>query len=202
MGGLALLGLSLSIKHVLIFFPLWLAMRPQSLWRRFLCLIIPYGIFVLSFLPYWHDWPQIRHQVVEYRSFANGLFWNLYLGDVLNGVPLILPFAGAMLVAGWCARKVPVLDAFWMYLCCLLIFSSAHANQYWVIPVAAIAARPTVWGISYFVLVTLFLCGSNEGLAIHWLAPFWWGKQHLLFLMLMLQTAVVVHHFGNEKYPQ
>ena len=44
-----LFGLSLSIKHILFFFPLWWAFKEKKLVNKLLVLIIPYFIFLITF---------------------------------------------------------------------------------------------------------------------------------------------------------
>lgn len=222
--GLALLGLSLSLKHILFLFPVWLAMRPQpkggdarvsdrerskicdvawaahtlprGLWPL-LCLLIPYSIFALSFLPYAAEGQNIWQHVFSYRSFNNGQFWFCYnFGSLIHLVPLIWLFTGAMLIAGWWTRHESVQDQFCTYLVLVLVFSSAQANQYLAIPLAALAARWNRWALAYTAVATLFLCSSNEGLALDRLQYYWntlgdSGPAYLRCLLLLLMLHVV-----------
>lgn len=47
-----LLGISLTIKHIFLFFPIWLFFRSTSSKVRLVLLLVPLFIFVASFLPY------------------------------------------------------------------------------------------------------------------------------------------------------
>lgn len=195
---LAVLGLSLSLKHVLIYFPVWLAMRRDvDALHRLLCLLIPYGIFGLSFLPYASEGQDIWQHVVQYRSFNNGQFWFTFaFGSAIHLVPLIWLFTGAMLVAGWWTRHESVQNQLFTYLCCVLIFSSAQANQYLAIPLAALAARWNRWALGYTAVATLFLCANYEGLNLPQLQYYWntgngSGEAYLRCLLLLLMLHVV-----------
>ena len=56
LAGALLLGLSLIIKHILIFFPIWLFFRKEFDWRkRFIIAGVPYIIFLVMFIPFIPD---------------------------------------------------------------------------------------------------------------------------------------------------
>lgn len=50
--GAALLGVSLCIKHIFVFFPIWFLFRPIPWRRRLIVLFLPIAIFLLSFAPH------------------------------------------------------------------------------------------------------------------------------------------------------
>lgn len=46
------LGVSITMKHVCIFFPLWLAFRERTWGRRLVVLVVPIALFLASFSPF------------------------------------------------------------------------------------------------------------------------------------------------------
>ena len=50
-----LFGISISIKHILIFFPIWWAFKEKRLINKILIIIIPYLFFIISFTPFLPD---------------------------------------------------------------------------------------------------------------------------------------------------
>ena len=75
--GLVLLGLSLSIKHILFLFPLWLAIKQEYWSRKLLFAGLPYVIFLAGFVPYLpRDAHQILKNVFLYRSWNNAPLWS------------------------------------------------------------------------------------------------------------------------------
>ena len=50
--GVALLGISITIKHIFVFMPFWFLFRQMAWKRRILCCAIPLMIFLGSFAPY------------------------------------------------------------------------------------------------------------------------------------------------------
>jgi hypothetical protein len=153
--GLVLMGLSLVTKHFLIFFPIWLAFKEDRWSRKILVVVLPYTIFFISFIPYWSLGSEgILNNVFLYRSVTNAPFWSVFAPNfVLTLVPPIVLFVGTLMTLGLIWRKMSVLQSFNYYLICVVIFSSAVMNQYFSIPLPAIASQWN-WGYSLFTLIT------------------------------------------------
>ena len=49
---LILMGFSLCAKHILMFFPIWWAIKEKRFVNKILIILIPYSIFMLSFASY------------------------------------------------------------------------------------------------------------------------------------------------------
>lgn len=169
--GLIGLGLSLCIKHILFLFPFWLALKEPNWRRKLVAITIPIGIFLGSFVPYWtggHD--GIVQNVFQYRSFQNGPLWYAILPHMLFEIlPQTLLFIGSLTLMGFAVRERPRFDSLLIYLLSVIIFSSALANQYLAIPIAAIAI---LWNTEFFiftVVMTVFLLAHDDGL--HLLSP-------------------------------
>jgi len=195
--GLIVLGLSLSVKHVLFLFPIWVALKQSSWSRKLLAVLIPYGLFLLLFVFYL---PQgmsgIVNNVFLYRSFSNAPFWDIFAPRIVFSV--VSPFflmVSAMLLLGVMSRKNMLLDSFNLYLASVVLFSSAITNQYLAICVPAIA---TQWNYFYafYTGVGSYLLSVNahgphlipDNFFLHWGGH---GGYHImiLFLFLGLMTA-------------
>lgn len=152
----ALQGLSLVIKHVLFLFPIWVFFWPPlGTWRKRLAyVVIAYGIFGLSFLPWMLD-PSSRagifHNVFLYRSE-----FNLSLSRLLVSIhpfAAVSPATSAVLTLGWMAVVIAAGmivgrgkgDLFPMYLLAMFAFSPALMDQYLAIPLLASAIFYTSW---------------------------------------------------------
>lgn len=169
--GLLLLGLSLTIKHVLLVFPLWLAIKEKGLERKLAALALPISVLVVSFVPYLGAGRSgIVANVVEYRGHDNAPFWHGVLPAQLQ--PFVSPFllfAGAMLVLGFVWRRRDDLDLALLYLVALVVFAPSIANQYLAIAVPAMAAFPSLFFLPYQVLSAWFLAIHPQGLHNEWL---------------------------------
>lgn len=183
---LILLGLSLSVKHILFIFPLWLAFK-QPTWRaKCLTMFIPYGVFLIGFLPYWNGgqsmpvygndenglWGVVGQtglveNVFLYQSFNNAPFWRALLPNVIfDYLSPTLLFIGTLILLGYWWRKKGAHETLNLYLIAVVAFSSAIANQYLTIPTAGIATQWNWFYASYTAISTLQLAADWPGLHI------------------------------------
>ncbi len=170
--GLTLVGVSLIVKHLALFFPIWLFFSLETRRMKVLAVLIPYGLFSLSFVPYWRSLSGIVHHVFLYQSVPNGPFWKeIAPGFVANKFALPFLFISAMFIAGLFWRKRDAPEALWLYFVSLVVFSSAIANQYLAIPVSAISVNWNPFYGIYTLFATFFLAGSYDGLHLPVLAP-------------------------------
>jgi hypothetical protein len=153
-----LLGLSLTIKHILIFFPIWLLFwKPLGAMRtRLTYLAIAYGLFFLSFLPWLVD-PASRAGIVQHVAGYKSFYGNSLLGIVTQwfiGIQSIDAFfawlpgvdafktlwMGFLVILGIiAARRSQISELFLVYLMILYSLSMAIADQYLAIPMIAAA---------------------------------------------------------------
>jgi len=165
---LLLLGLSLSTKHILFFFPLWMAFKEKRWSHKLLILFVPYLIFVSLFIPFWElGYKGILDNVLFYRSMNNAPFWNIFLPElVLQYIPPILFFFGILFLLGLAWRKKTNFETYYLYLIAVVVFSSAIANQYLAIPTSAIATQWNWLYTLYTLYTTVFLMVDWVGLSI------------------------------------
>jgi hypothetical protein len=155
---LILIGLSLSIKHILFIFPFWLAFKEKSWSGKILVLLIPYVVFLGGFLAYIPEGLDgVMQNVFLYRSFSNGPFWALFSPFVVyTYIPGVILFILALFILGIFVRTKSSLYSLHIYLIALVVFSSAIANQYLAIPIASISVLWN-WGyLLYTISGTLF----------------------------------------------
>jgi hypothetical protein len=149
-------GLSLIIKHVLFLFPFWVLLWPQmGSWRkRAAYVVIAYGVFALSFLPWMLDPPSragIYQNVFHYRSeFTFSLSRLIASSHPFAGMS---PTVSSVLTYGWMAAVIAVgivaahrKGAFFsMYLLTMFAFSPALRDQYLAIALLACAILISRW---------------------------------------------------------
>jgi hypothetical protein len=153
-GGLVVLGLSLSVKHLFFAFPLWLALKEQRWPRRLAALAVPPAVFLLSFAPFWAEGRAgIVGNVFLYRSLSNAPLWRTVFGPELGGTLGPTALLVAALAAGaWLDRRRDRLGSLLVYTVALVAFAPALANQYLAIPVAAVSAFPNPLFVCYTVV--------------------------------------------------
>ncbi len=168
LAGLAFLGLSLSIKHLLFLFPVWLAFK-QNRWRdKLLSITIPYGIFLATFLPFLSEGSEgIINHVFLYRGFANAPFWNgTAPGVIVDKLPIFLLFTGSLILLGLLLRTKKPFESLLIYTIALLVFSSAVANQSLAICIVALSVHMNFIYALYTIAATIYLLASGDGLHI------------------------------------
>lgn len=161
---LLLLGLSITTKHILFLFPLWLAVKLKNSWHQLWALVLPPLIFLASFLPYWktgHD--GIVQNVFQYKSFNNAPLLNLFFLPNDSIVPQCVFFT-LLGVGSLLFRKESPFRSLLVYTIVLVTFSSAIANQYLAIVVPFIAVFPNLVFVAYTAAATWFLMANKMGL--------------------------------------
>ena len=148
------IGLSLSIKHILFLFPIWLAFKEPNFRNKLQVILIPYLFFLIGFLWYLPEGSQgILENVFLYKSFNNAPFWSMFFPNLFFNITskmllfiLVLVFLGLY----WRTRKP--LDSLHLYLIALVVFSSSVTNQYLSIPVPSMSVLWN-WGYGLYTLV-------------------------------------------------
>lgn len=205
--GAVLLGCSLILKHVLWIFPVWMAFRTRSPVRRAIWLLVPVGMFVASFAPFWEVGRHgIVDHVIRYSGISNASLFSMLVPNAVNlltgdGPHLTISrfsFAGALILAGALLRRRTLLEWYVAYLLFVVLFSSASSNQFFVIPVLFTVLYRNAWGLLYHLLAIPFYIthssvnphgGSRTGI---------WGTTesavqqygHYIFLLLLLGCYV------------
>ena len=193
LAGLVLLGVSLATKHILFLFPLWLAFREHGIKNRLTVFILPTAVFLLSFVPFWS--PEVIPHVFLYRSWSNAPFWNALMPPfitqyIASAVPLISPFTffiAALIGFGWLMRKQEPFALLLLYTIAVVVFASAVANQYLVIPVPAITIFPNWIYVLYVFVSTVHLAADVNGL-------------HIVKLQVVLPHRMLTEYAGYSVY--
>jgi hypothetical protein len=173
-GSAALLALSLSIKHVLIFFPIWLLMCAQlgSFPRRFVHACLTFGLLALIVLPFIRApgaWTGFYRDVIVYDAPANhtllahliDLFMPPQAFDTFFGlganVMLRRAFFVGMIWMGWIVARRRHDELFWCYLLSIVVLTYSMADQYLAIPLVACAVYWRCWPAWVYVIPATLL---------------------------------------------
>jgi hypothetical protein len=168
------LGVSLIIKHVFFLFPLWLLFwsRLGSLQKRLAYVVIAYGLFGLSFLPWAVD-PLSRAGIIEhvfrYRSrfyysllhlfAASGHFWIVSSKEtsVLSLIWIVALMAAGIKVGQGRNELFP------MYLLAMFACSPAVNDYYFALPILACAIFYPSWPIWALISTGMIVLYSSPG---------------------------------------
>ena len=163
-----IVGISITVKHIFIFFPFWLFFKAKNMNRKLFLLTVPVGIFVLSFFPYCWSKESINgilNNVFMYNSFDNSPFYNIFLPLIIQKfISKKIFFFLAMIIAGYFYREKNIFESIIHYSVLMVIFSSAIANQYLAIPIIFTAFYINLFNILYNISGCIFLLGESSGL--------------------------------------
>lgn len=171
------LSLSLITKHILFMFFCWLLFR-QKKWtilKKMTYVCAPIMFFLASFFPF----------VIKNKAAFNGVLENVFLYRSYNNYPLfrivfmIFPvpvemyfpiYVFIMMVIGFLLRKRSYRDLIMIYLVATVAFSSAIANQYLIIPIAALVTyRKKIYFRMYECLGIVYCFLNGNELHFKWL---------------------------------
>jgi hypothetical protein len=172
-----LLSLSIATKHIFVFLPFFLIYYFYKNKFNIFTLLLPYLIFMLSFVPYLipfiHNSPlnktseKIINNVFFYSSTGNTpLLSLLFNSDAPSRIISFITFIFGLLIFGVLIQKLNFIDLFLIYTLVLLIFSPSLANQYLVIPLIAVLYYRSIFSYLYIIYSTLFLMHDENGLGI------------------------------------
>lgn len=188
--GIILIGVSITTKHILFLFPLWIAAKTKNRINKCIIVFLPVIIFLGSFIPFWNNGHTgIIENVLMYRSINNAPCYNLLLPDIFKFFVTPVSFFLIMLLLGaFIFYKQDLQNSILLYTAMLVIFSSAIANQYLVIPVAFISLYFNGFFLLYTILTTWFLLIDIDGLniaIIQKITP-WFISRDLLIVVLFI----------------
>jgi len=212
----ALLGLSLSVKQIFIVLPLWLAFRPGPIRRRLLYLLVPPAIFagflgagMLAFNPRY-----VFEEVLLHGSGANSPLVLTLVPHQLapwvleNRLSLVLSLA-LLIPAGLLFRRLPPFEMTLVYTVAALLFAWGVANQYLLIPVAAVGVFMNLGFLLWLLGASFYLAGAPypDGLSLPllnqahphvFLEWFWMGRD--LFPYLLLGSVILTFWTRRKGY--
>lgn len=223
-----LLGISLMVKHDFIFFPIWLLFYEPlgNIWKRLFYSVMAWGIFLGGFLPWMGD-PASRNGIIRNVFLYNSWEGNSFLAriplfffpaDVYQRILWFLPIScvksffilGMVLSGIYIMRSCPK-ESFYLYLVCLLVFTSTVANQYLAIPAMACAYFwRSKWVWIYLFISTCFLLGFTGNTDNLNILPFFrheryggsWSYIHCQIWLVIFLFEVFTQMFYKVYVPQ
>lgn len=179
-----LIGVSLTIKHILVFYPLWLMLSNKqiNLRNRIIYTFLPYSIFLISFLPFMIE-PDIREAVINHvfryeSTIGNSLLGlllsllpNFIIKNILGSIPI---FSGlkffffiGMFITGIVVSRKNYSNIFFFYIISMIVLTPSMADQYLVIPMIAVALFIGHYEMRYYLIFSsiylIFITPNNIG---------------------------------------
>ena len=167
------LSLSLITKHILFALPIFILFNTGlPMKKKLFYMFIPPIVFLASFLPFALQSNEalngILNNVFLYRSFNNSPLFRVVFK--LTGFPMkysIIVFGMCMALIAIVTRDMKYEKQLFLYLIALVAFSSAIANQYLIIPIAAIIClRTGILKHLYLLSASIYLMLNGNGLGL------------------------------------
>jgi hypothetical protein len=204
---LLLLSLSIVVKHILIFFPIWWACKEKKLLNKILILTVPYLIFAFSFIQFLpNEFSQVFHKFCCAYKFSNGPFWGMFGPKIIHMYfDLQTLFSIILIVLGFLIVNKNLKESFLLYLMAIVAFSSMTYTQYLAIPLIALAI---IWNrkcLFYTILVILLYLVDGDQLSIQYLRePLSWNLRLTRIgyypIILTLLVIFIERLLGEKKF--
>ena len=184
--GLALIGLSLAVKQVLLFYPIWLFFRAGTLRQRLTRMAVPYLIYLACFAPWATSIERIKIIVEEIflqRRGRSGILLNLagadYAGTIhgatYSDLARQIIFAAwiiGVFAFGWIMRNRSIIHSLVVYLVVMLAFAPAYSQQQLILPLLAVFMYATTELKIFYVVTLIFMIQNSDELGIEFFFPY------------------------------
>tara|TARA_B100001741_G_scaffold242113_1_gene203149 strand:- start:86 stop:1276 length:1191 start_codon:yes stop_codon:yes gene_type:complete len=202
-----LLGISLAVKHILIFFPLWWAFKEKKIINKIIVIVVPYSIFILSFFPFLiNEFQYIYENVLINWKREDGPFWGMFGPKIIHMYfSLQTLFSLLLVILGFLFVDKKLKESFYFYLMAVVIFSSMMYTQYLVIPLIALAVYWNWKFLLYTLLTFLLFLVDGDQLNLEFLRDiFEWDLRatRIAFypIILVLFIAFLEETIGKKKF--
>ena len=202
-----LLGISLAVKHILIFFPLWWAFKEKKIINKIIVIVVPYSIFILSFFPFLiNEFQYVYENVLINWKREDGPFWGMFGPKIIHMYfSLQTLFSLLLVILGFLFVEKKLKESFYFYLMAVVIFSSMMYTQYLVIPLIALAVYWNWKFLLYTLLTFLLFLVDGDQLNLEFLRDiFEWDLRatRIAFypIILVLFIAFLEETIGKKKF--
>lgn len=213
--GLTLIGLSVAIKQVLIFFPVWLFIRPGILKTKISRLIMPYIVFCAGFIPWATSIEKIEVLAKEIspRRGRSGLLLTLLGAEydgTINGTvfddlayrAVSIIFIFFIIYLGWLMRRRPLLDSLIVYLLLMVAFAPAYSQQQLVLPLIALFVYATIELRIFYLLTLLFMIQNSDELGYEFFFPHFFRLNGTIYAWLQVLLVIFALRLVFPNHPQ
>ena len=176
--GLALIGLSLAVKQVLLFYPIWLFFRSGTLRQRMTRVAVPYVIYLACFTPWATSVESVRiifEEVFLERRGRSGIILSLLVENYSDYDTPYSPIVSlisfslwiiSVFAFGWMMRNRSMIQSLVGYLVVMLAFAPAYSQQQLILPLLAVFIYATTELKIFYVVTLIFMIQNSDELGI------------------------------------
>lgn len=214
--GLTLIGLSLAVKQILLFFPIWLFFRNGNCKQRAIRGAMPYVIYVACFVPWATSIARIEiifEEVFLQRRGRSGILLNLFGADYAGTIQgssysdLIrkIVFASwviGILAFGWIMRNRSLIHSLIIYLLLMVGLAPAYSQQQLILPLIALFVYATIELKVFYLLTLLFMIQNSDELGYEFLFPHFFRLNGTIYAWLQVLLIIFALRIVFPNHPQ
>jgi hypothetical protein len=199
--------LAMIVKHN-VFYELIVCIKTISsrAWARFALLAVSSTIFLALFVPYWD---QGRHGIIQNVFLYSSTVGSYGVSSLCHFPPLKYAFIAALFVFPYLLRGEDLIRKFLVCVLFFLVFTTGIGEQYFVLPVAFGALRPSKGALVFTVTAGIFLLGSRNNLNLYpfscfsinlvWLGAAYWFVAEVSETSMAVRLKPMVAHLPGRR---
>ena len=214
--GLALIGLSLAVKQILLFFPVWLFFRNGTFKQRITRGAVPYVVYIACFIPWATSIARIEiifEEVFLQRRGRPGVIRNLggatYVEPTFDlnygrmGFYLsYLIWVIGIFAFGWIMRNRSLIHSLIVYLLLMVGLAPAYSQQQLILPLIALFVYATIELKVFYLLTLLFMIQNSDELGYEFLFPHFFRLNGTIYAWLQVLLLIFALRLVFPNHPQ
>ena len=200
--GLVLIGLSLAVKQVLLFYPIWLFFRAGTLRHRLTRATVPYVIYLACFTPWATSVESVKiifEEVFLERRGRSGIILSLLVENYSDYdtpySPVVSLIAFSLWIIsvfafGWIMRNRSITHSLVVYLVVMLAFAPAYSQQQLILPLLAVFIYATTELKIFYVVTLIFMVQNSDELGIEFFFPYVFRLNGTIYAWLQVLLIV------------
>ena len=212
--GLAIIGLSLAVKQILLFFPIWLFFRNGSRRQRILRIIIPYSFYFATFVPWVTSvatFKVVIQEVFLQRRGRVGILltpfatfsedYGMVYGPGIRTAVFVI-WICAIFAFGWIMRNRPLLHSLIVYLLLMVAFAPGYSQQQLILPLIALFVYATIELKIFYLLTLLFMIQNSDELGYEFFFPHFFRLNGTIYAWLQVLLVIFAMRLIFPNHPQ
>ena len=214
--GLVLIGFSLAVKQILLFFPIWLFFRNGSFKQRVIRSAMPYVIYIACFIPWATSIARIETIVKDLYLMTRGrpgivrnLGGSTYIEPTFEinygRIGFYLSYAVwiiGILAFGWIMRNRTLLHSLIVYLLLMVGLAPAYSQQQLILPMLAVLVYATIELRIFYLLTLLFMIQNSDELGYEFFFPHFFRLNGTIYAWLQVLLVIFAMRLIFPNHPQ
>jgi hypothetical protein len=203
----ALATLAMIVKHN-VFYELIVCIKTiaRDVRTQIALLAVSSAIFLSLFIPYWDEG---SHGIIRNVFLYSSTVGSYGISSLCRFPPLKYAFIVALFVFPYLLRSEDLIQKFLVCILFFLVFTTGIGEQYFVLPLAFGALRPSRYALVFTVAAGIFLLGSQNNLNLSpfsffsinlvWLGAACWFMAEVSEINLVVRLRTIAAHLLGKR---